>query len=92
MVYIIYKIWALLRYHPNYNIFECFFKKYNWLLFFKKKLISEHVMFSEHVMMENPKSEEETLIKDIRNLFRQYRILRYIKKHFEYEVEASKSK
>ena len=36
-------------------------------------------------MMENPRSEEETLIKDIRNLFRRYRILRDIKKLFEHE-------
>ena len=38
-------------------------------------------------MMENPRSEEETLIKDIRNLFRRYRILRDIKKLFEHEEE-----
>ena len=37
MIYIIHKILALLKNHLNYlkdNIFECFFKKYNRLLFF----------------------------------------------------------
>ena len=39
MIYIIHKILALLKNHLNYlkgNIFECFFKKYNKLLFQKK--------------------------------------------------------
>ena len=42
MIYIIYKILALLKTHTNYrkyNIFECFFKKHN-RLFFKKKVFS----------------------------------------------------
>ena len=37
MIYIIHKILVLLENHQNYfkdNIFECFFKKYNRLLFF----------------------------------------------------------
>ena len=37
MIYIIHKILVLLKNHLNYlkdNIFECFFKKYNRLLFF----------------------------------------------------------
>ena len=46
-------------------------------------------------MMENPRPEEEKLIKDIRNLFRQEkeikaiknRILTDIKNHFEHEKE-----
>ena len=39
MIYIIRKMLVLLKNHPNYlkdNIFECFFKKYNKLLLFKK--------------------------------------------------------
>ena len=40
MIYIIHKVLALLKNHVSYlkdNIFECFFKKYNRLLFKKKK-------------------------------------------------------
>ena len=43
MIYIIHKVLALLKNHVSYlkdNIFECFFKKYNRLLFKKKKKIS----------------------------------------------------
>ena len=39
MVYVIDKILVLLENNPNHlqdNIFECFFKKYNRLLFFLK--------------------------------------------------------
>ena len=39
MIYTIHKILVLLKNHLNYlkdNIFECFFKKYNRLLFFLK--------------------------------------------------------
>ena len=42
MVYIIHKILILLKNDLNYlkdNIFECFFKKYNRLLFLKKLLL-----------------------------------------------------
>ena len=41
MVYIIHKILVLLKNHLNYlkdNIFECFFKRYNRLLSFKKNI------------------------------------------------------
>ena len=41
MIYIIHKILALLKNHLNYlkdNIFECFFKMYNSLLFFLNKI------------------------------------------------------
>ena len=37
MIYMIHKILVLLKNHQNYlkgNIFQCFFKKYNRLLFF----------------------------------------------------------
>ena len=40
-IYIIHKMLVLLKNHLNYlkdNIFKCFFKKYNRLLFFFKKL------------------------------------------------------
>ena len=39
MIYIIHKILVLLKNHLNYlkdNTFECFFKKYNWILFLYK--------------------------------------------------------
>ena len=39
MIHIIRKILVLIKNHLNYlkdNIFECFFKKYNRLLFFEK--------------------------------------------------------
>ena len=39
-IYIIHKMLVLLKNHLNYlkdNIFKCFFKKYNRLLFFLKK-------------------------------------------------------
>ena len=42
-IYIIHKMLVLLKNHLNYlkdNIFKCFFKKYNRLLFFFKKLFS----------------------------------------------------
>ena len=38
IIYIIHEMLVLLESHPNYlkdNIFECFFKKYNKLIFFK---------------------------------------------------------
>ena len=34
---------------------------------FKKKKI---IFFSQHIMMENPRPEEENIIKEVRNLFR----------------------
>ena len=41
MIHIIYKILVLIKNHLNHlknNIFECFFKEYNKLLFFKKTI------------------------------------------------------
>ena len=41
-IYITHKMLVLLKNHLNYlkdNILECFFKKYNRLLFFKKKYL-----------------------------------------------------
>ena len=40
-----------------------FFKEYN--CFFLKKII-----LSQHIMIENPSSEKENIIKDIRNVFK----------------------
>ena len=43
MIYMIHKMLVLLKNYLNYlkdNIFECFLKKYNWLLFFKKIFFS----------------------------------------------------
>ena len=45
MIYIVCKMLVLLKNYLNYlkdNIFECFFKKHNKLLFFKKKIIFLH--------------------------------------------------
>ena len=67
MIYTINKIFVLIKNHLNYlqdNIFECFFKKYNRLFFFKT------IFFSWYIIMESLSLEEENLIKDIRNLFR----------------------
>ena len=72
MIYKIQKMLVLLKNHLNYlkdSIFECFFKKYNRLLLFKKKMI----LF----MMENPRPEEENIIKNTRNLFRLEEKLNY---------------
>ena len=72
MIYKIQKMLVLLKNHLNYlkdSIFECFFKKYNRLLLFKKKMI----LF----MMENPRPEEENIIKNTRNLFRLEEQLNY---------------
>ena len=66
MIHIIHKILELLKNHLIYlkdDIFECFFKKYNKLSYFLKK-------DSQHIMIENPRSEEEKIIKYIRNRFR----------------------
>ena len=75
MIYIIHKTLVLLKNHLNYlndNILEYFFKKYNRLLFFEKK-----VFFSKYIMLENPRSEEKKTIKDVRNLFRLKNELNY---------------
>ena len=72
MIYKIQKMLVLLKNHLNYlkdSIFECFFKKYNRLLLFKKKMI----LF----MMENPRPEEENIIKNTKNLFRLKEQLNY---------------
>ena len=67
MIYIFHKILELLKNHLNYvkdNIFECFFKKYNRLIFIF--LIFFFITFNDG----NPRPEVENIIKDIRNLFR----------------------
>ena len=46
MIYIIHKMLVLLKNNLNYLkdiIFKCFFKEYNRLLFFKKKLFFFHI-------------------------------------------------
>ena len=51
--------------------------------FFKKRQ-----KICQHVIIESVSTEEENVIKDVRNLFRQEeRILRYIKNLIEYEEE-----
>ena len=50
MIYIIHKILALLKNYLNYlkdNIFECFFKKYNRLLFFKKNNFFHNMQYND---------------------------------------------
>ena len=45
MIYTIHKILVLIKNHLNYpkdNIFECFFKKYNELLFFKRNFFFQN--------------------------------------------------
>ena len=66
VIYIIHEILVLIKNSTNYFKNKCFFKKYTRLLFFSKKKI----FFSQHIMMKNPRLEEEKVIKDIRNLFR----------------------
>ena len=64
MIQIFHKMLVLLKTHLNYlkdNIFEFFFKKCN-----RQKIN----FFSKYIMMENPKSEEEKIIKGMRNIFR----------------------
>ena len=68
MIYIIHKILALIKNHMNYfkdNILKCFSKRLIDFYFLKKLFF-----FSKYIMMENPRPEEEKIIKDIRNLFR----------------------
>ena len=68
MIYIIHKMLVLLKNYLNYlkeNIFKCFFKKYNRLLFFEK-----NKFFSQHIIMESLNLKEENIIKFIRNFFR----------------------
>ena len=61
MICIIYKIYVLLKIT---RILKHFLRSFG-LLFLKKQLF-----FSRHIMMENPRSEEENITKDARNLFR----------------------
>ena len=68
MIYIIHKMLVLFKNYLNYlkeNIFKCFFKKYNRLLFFEK-----NKFFSQHIIMESLNLKEENIIKVIRNFFR----------------------
>ena len=68
MIYIVHQMLVLVRNHLNYlkdNIFNYLFKSYHRFLLSEKKIV-----FSEHIMMENQRPEEENIIKDIRDLFR----------------------
>ena len=82
MIYIIHKMFLLLKNHLNFlkdSIFESFLKKKN----------------SQHITVSSLSLEEENIIKDIRNIFGQEketktikdRILRDIKNLFEHEEE-----
>ena len=46
MIYITHKILVLVKNHLNYlkdNILECFFKKYNRLIFFEKRIVFHNI-------------------------------------------------
>ena len=88
MIYIIYKILALLKSHLiilNIVFSNAFLKIYFY--FFQKKIF----FFPFYIMMENPRPEKENTIRDIGNRFRlkketkaiKDRILRDIKNLFE---------
>ena len=67
MIHIIHETLVLTKDHLNYlkdNIFECSFKKYNRLLFFKKILIFFIIYNNGKLSV-----EEENIIKDIRYFF-----------------------
>ena len=68
MIYIIHKILVLFKNHLNDlkdNILKWFFKKYNRILFIYSFL------FFKHIIMRNRRPEQEIILKDIGNLFRQ---------------------
>ena len=74
IIYRIPKTLVMLRNHLNYLkdiIFKCFLNFYLFLAFF-------FFFFSQHIMMENPRPEEENIFKNIRNLFRLKEELNYI--------------
>ena len=101
MIYIIHKMLILIRNNLNYlkdSVFECFFKAYNRLLYFFKKLFFYNIIM-EILIVRNlfrlKREQNYIAIKDIRNLFRQEketktikdRMLRDIKNLFEHEKE-----
>ena len=72
IIYIICIMLVMLKYHLSYfkdSIFKCFFMEYNRLIYLFIYLFIFY-FFSQHIMVENPRPEEENIIKDIRNLFR----------------------
>ena len=67
MTYIIHKMLVLIKNNLNYfkdSIFECFFKEYNRLLIFVKKILFFSIKYNNSKL-------NYTAIKDIRNPFRQ---------------------
>ena len=69
MIYMHHNMLVLLKSHWNYlknSIFECFFKKFNRLLF-----LFFFNNFFHNIIIESLGLEQENIIKDIRNLFRQ---------------------
>ena len=90
MIYIVHKMLVLVRNHLNYlkdNIFNYLFKSYHRFLLSEKKIV-----FSEHIMMENQRPEEENIIKDIRDLFRlkkiNFTVIKGIRNLFRLEKET----
>ena len=73
MIYIIHKMLVLLKNHLNYLQEKVFFlRSMTDFYFFKKKQF-----FWQHIVMENPRPEEENIISDLRNLFRLKQELNY---------------
>ena len=75
MIYIICKILVLLKNHHNYlkdNVFECFFKKYDRLLFFFILFFpeEENIVKDKRNLFGLKKEQNDSVIKDIRNLLR----------------------
>ena len=62
MVYIIHEILVLLK--KSLELSE----RYFFQMLFKKYHASKKIFFSYHIMMKNPRPDEEKIIKDIRNL------------------------
>ena len=85
MAYAVHKLLVFLKNHLDYlkhNIFECFFKKYNGLKFFFKNIFF-FITYNEG----KSKAWKGKIIKDIRNLSRPKKELKYtatkdIRNHF----------
>ena len=73
MIYIIHKMLVLLKNYLNYlkdDIFECFFKKYNRLLFvLKKQFFTLQLKTSEIFLDKKKKLKQLKILRDTKNLF-----------------------
>ena len=67
IIYIIHKTLALFKNHLNYfkdSISECFLRS----IIVDFSFLKREIFFSQHIMMESSRSEEDYIIKEIRNL------------------------